>query len=94
MVKFLEHTADGKYLFYCQGCKCNHWFTTPKWVWDENWESPTVTPSIIIAPQDMKARCHLQIIKGRLRYLSDSFHFLSGIEISMIDLEEFQEKYK
>ena len=24
----------------------------------------------------------------------DSFHFLSGIEISMIDLEEFQEKYK
>ncbi|MCK9544275.1 MAG: DUF6527 family protein [Novosphingobium sp.] len=88
----IKKEGHDKYLFYCPGCRCFHWFTTPRWLWNNNIESPTVTPSIVLNAQDLKQRCHLQIINGRLRYLSDSYHYLAGITISMVDLEEIEEK--
>ena len=91
LIKCLD---NDKYLFYCPGCNCYHWFTVPKWTWNGNFEKPTVSPSIITSPHDPRIKCHLQIICGELKYFTDSRHYLSGISISMVDLEEMEEKLK
>jgi len=92
--KLLWHLADGKYIFYCPGCKCHHWFTSPRWIFNGDYNKPSVTPNIITNPQDARQRCDLQIIEGRLRYLTDSFHYLSGISVDMTDLTELEQKWK
>jgi hypothetical protein len=94
IMKLLDKMSDGKYIFYCPGCGCNHWFTIPRWTFNNNFDAPTVAPSIILSPQDLSSRCHLRIVSGKIEYLTDSFHFLAGIIIDMIDLEEMEEKLK
>ena len=45
-------TSDNKYVFYCPGCKCGHWFKTippePQWTFNNNMDKPTVRPSILV----------------------------------------------
>ncbi len=85
---------NDKFLFYCPGCNCYHWFTVPKWTWNGKYDNPSVSPSIITSPQDPYNKCHLQIINGELKYFTDSKHYLAGISVSMTDLEEMEGKLK
>jgi hypothetical protein len=56
----------------------------PRWVWNGDKESPTFTPSILCQADE---RCHSYVTDGKIRYLPDSTHALSG---QTIDIPEFQ----
>ena len=65
------------YLFWCPGCKTHMWFTPGIWTWNQDFEKPTVTPSIT------RGGCHLIMTDGQLHFGSDSTHELAGQTVSM-----------
>ncbi len=76
---------DPEFMFWCPGCKCGHWFKTtgdhPRWSWNENYDSPTITPSILIELKDH--RCHSVITDGIIGFLDDCDHDLAGKHVRM-----------
>jgi len=48
----IRHTNDGKFIFFCPGCKCGHGFKTtppePQWTFNGDMEKPTVRASILV----------------------------------------------
>jgi hypothetical protein len=89
-----EHHGN-MYLFYCPGCKNNHFFYTDNrpgasWNWNNNWERPTVTPSInVSASLGMKenGQCHFFITDGRIAYQMDCWHTLRGQTVDLPDID-------
>lgn len=48
----ISRTEDGKWLYWCPGCKCGHWFQTapygpPTWELTGSLSCPTVRASIL-----------------------------------------------
>ena len=79
------------YLFTCPGCGCSHVFRIPPWTWNGDFEKPTVGGSILVYKNEEhdypgNFRCHSFIKEGKIEYLSDSTHPLSGQTIEMEDL--------
>lgn len=71
----------------------------PSWIWDENLEAPTLSPSILThgykdpKTGDMiKPRCHSFLKAGVFEFLSDSEHSLSGQKVPIPDLPEWVER--
>lgn len=84
---------DNFYLFFCEGCKCCHFFQTGigRWSWNENFEKPTVTPSILARGEfseriNKNLICHSVITDGKIEFMDDSTHELAGLTI---ELKEF-----
>lgn len=73
------------YLFHCPGCKYGHFFEVPRWTWNGSLEAPTVSPSLLIAQEDPKARCHLFLRDGMIEFLSDCHHELAGKTVPIPD---------
>ncbi len=77
-----------RWVFFCPGCKCGHWFKTkgghPEWKWNENAEKPTVSPSILV-PIEGK-RCHSYIRNGFIDFLNDCDHELRGKSVALPDI--------
>lgn len=52
----IRHTSDNKYIFFCPGCRCGHFFKTegpgPVWTFNGDVEKPTVTASILVHEHD------------------------------------------
>jgi hypothetical protein len=48
---------DGKgtkaYRFYCEGCKSHHAPVEGRWTFNENYENPTFSPSILVHATEM-----------------------------------------
>ena len=48
----VRETSDGKYIFFCPGCRCGHYFKTtppePQWTFNGDMEKPTVRASILV----------------------------------------------
>jgi len=48
----IRQTTDGKYIFFCPGCRCGHWFKTtlpePQWTFNGDIDKPTVKASILV----------------------------------------------
>ena len=67
--------------FYCPGCRCHHSVRirhqpgSPLWTWNGRLDLPTFSPSILI---ESKPRCHSFVTDGRIRFLVDCGHHLSG----------------
>lgn len=87
----------GMYYFYCPGCKCTHRIAVdendcgfPIWQWNGNAEKPTVSPSIKVEYHgaDKDTICHSFIRDGKIQYLSDCTHELTGKTVDMIDCVE------
>lgn len=81
------HQRDNEFFFFCPGCKCYHSWKVggdhPRWTWNEDFEKPTVQPSILY-PQ---VRCHLYIREGRIQYLNDCTHALKGQTVDMVEID-------
>lgn len=56
------------------------------WTWNENYEKPTVSPSVLLCGNNF--RSHLFIQDGKLKYLSDCSHGYAGHTVDMIDFPE------
>lgn len=80
--------------FWCAGCHTHHRVpvTGPKkWEWNGSVEKPTLKPSILITYSGVRSDdvpvhkvCHSYVTDGRIQYISDSTHALSG---QTVDLE-------
>lgn len=85
------------YKFYCPACKECHWVAvgprsvwgdSPRWSFNENFDSPTINPSLLVTykmPEGEK-RCHSFIREGKIQYLSDCTHEMAG---KTVDIPEF-----
>ena len=80
-----------RYLFWCPGCHCGHSFsTTPEnngavWTWNEDYEKPTVSPSIHYPDPPV---CHFFIRDGQIQFLGDCAHELAGQTVPMTPWED------
>jgi hypothetical protein len=77
--------------FSCPGCKRLHMIpvTGPKaWGFNGDLEKPTLTPSILATLEGptWKAICHSFVTDGRIQFLGDCTHALSG---QTVDLPEW-----
>lgn len=75
--------------FACPGCESIHGFTS-SWEFNNNFENPTVSPSIRVSDSD-GTLCHLYIQNGKIIYLDDCKHELKGKTVDMVDIDEFLE---
>ncbi len=87
------------YRFECPGCGEPHVVPTKpsKLAWDfnDNMESPTFSPSILVHPHGtlnddgtitQTHRCHSFVRDGRIEFCSDSTHALAGQTVDLPDV--------
>lgn len=95
MARRVALATDGVLMFWCPGCDGAHGVETQYskdlgWEWNDSYEAPTITPSIVIGHQDRDGNrvveCHSWVRDGRIEFLSDSAHKLAG---QTVDLPEW-----
>jgi hypothetical protein len=107
----IKHTPylwqrGGRYLHWCQGCKCGHTYNTrreggPNWTFNQNLEKPSFTPSMrIFVPAGPygdndeqvpeRTLCHYFVTDGQIAYCGDSDHPLKG---QTLPLEPIPDNY-
>ena len=59
----------------------------PSWSWNEDYECPTVSPSIRLIHTGNQVD-HLFIRDGKIQYLNDCTHELAGKTVDMVDFPE------
>ena len=59
----------------------------PSWSWNEDYECPTVSPSIRLIHTGNQVD-HLFIRDGNIQYLNDCTHELAGKTVDMVDFPE------
>jgi len=85
---------EGKYIFFCPGCDKNHLIETKNWMncghkLSGPLDKPTVRGSVLYESNDARQwRCHSVITRGRIHFLEDSTHFLSGQTVELKPFEE------
>jgi hypothetical protein len=73
-----EPLADGSgYVIFCPGCGVLHKFDA-RWQFNGSLELPTFTPSLLIEDAVQNIVCHSIVTNGRIQFLPDSTHRLSG----------------
>lgn len=96
-----EHGGTAYVRIDCPGCQDSHVLpvTGPRaWGWNGRLDLPTFTPSILVRaracdPSDPEAKalestCHSFVTDGRIQYLTDTTHGLSGQTVDLPDLPE------
>ena len=109
MEKIKRFTEDdggyhGELGFNCIGCDCMHFINDEKtnqqggpiWGFNNNFEKPTITPSILFVVRTKnpityewdieKKRCHSFITDGKIQFLSDCTHKLAGQTIELPEI--------
>ncbi len=73
------------WLFFCPGCGCAHQCDT-RWTFNGDREKPTFRNSVLIhAHPPSRPRCHSYVTDGRIQFLPDSTHALSGKTVDLPD---------
>lgn len=89
--------ADGVMFFHCPGCDIVHGVNItrgdrPKWSWNGNVNSPTFSPSVLVAyrwgEKQEEMVCHSFVTDGKIQYLNDCTHSFAGKTIEMVDHDE------
>lgn len=89
MAKLEIYTDNNLHVFFCIGCGYNHAFDS-RWTFNNNFENPTFTPSLLVN-KDMKGqRCHLFITDGKIIYLNDCDHSMAGKTVDMVDIDTIE----
>jgi hypothetical protein len=87
-VKFFVATQDPEILlFFCPGCKENHWIRVAPGHWSLSGsdDEPTVSPSVLVSGGIL---CHSWIRGGQFHFLTDSDHALAGQSVPMVPIAE------
>lgn len=95
-----KKTSEGVVIFNCPACGHDHGVdtVTPNrstgalWQFNENYDKPTITPSIHVLPYERNGkllvqRCHSFVTDGMIRYLGDCTHELAGQQIELPEFE-------
>nr|WP_314658804.1 DUF6527 family protein [uncultured Pseudomonas sp.] len=90
----LGQAEDGSLWFFCNGCNLPHSLNVgagpgPRWGYNGNAEAPTFTPSVLARYRmgTNEKICHSFVTDGRIQYLADSTHPLSGQTVDLPDWE-------
>ena len=96
MPKIVKHRDD--LVHWCPGCKHKHYIPMNKGIWkfNDNFDSPTLTPSVIHTklktgdrfPTDI---CHYFIRDGHIQFLNDCQHDLKGQTVELPEIEVVKE---
>lgn len=82
---------DGtSYTVYCPGCRDAHVYDS-RWAFNGSLELPSFTPSYMIEGGSDNIRCHSIVTNGRITYLSDSNHQLSGQTVDLPPVSQLTE---
>ena len=92
----LDASGGQRWSFYCPGCQCGHTFIVGGgrgWSFNEDRETPTVSPSLLTSIPEREGRpaktlCHLFVEGGRIRFLDDCDHALKGQTVPVPDWPE------
>lgn len=93
MPKVIVDYDDCSLMWKCPGCQLQHiiYFdpeTSPCWHWNNNVESPTITPSVRVrwtyGDPLVNHTCHFFITDGVIKYLNDCTHKYSGMSVAML----------
>lgn len=76
---------------WCPGCDQAHAVEVeqgapPRWEWDGDLESPTISPSILCHNEQ---HCHSFVRAGRWEFCADSGHKLAGQTVPMVPLPDW-----
>lgn len=80
--------------FQCPGCNMLHPYRIrgqapgPMWNWNNDVESPTFTPSLLVDKDRPESRCHLFVTGGKIQFLGDCFHDLKNQTVDMVDIPD------
>lgn len=91
-IRKIQNENQNDYVFFCPGCGYGHRFVTEPpgipgiWQFNNDFEKPTVNPSILVFQDDPSKRCHLFIKDGMIQFLGDCFHKLKN---QTVPLEDF-----
>jgi hypothetical protein len=66
-----------------------------RWSWNGNLEKPTFRPSILVKANytsidRLDDICHSWVTDGRIEFMNDSTHSLSGRTVDLLDWDEEQ----
>ena len=105
MSKIID-VGTGVHLFFCPGCECGHWFSTdgdfpgrpldapktaPVWTWNGDRNKPTVRASVRVRHGEGIV-CHSMVTDGKINFMNDSNHKLSGQTVSLPDWDDEEQK--
>jgi hypothetical protein len=90
MPKIIE-AADGTLMFFCPGCGEHHGINRT-WQFNEDFENPTISPSIRVSTLDKpehasRTICHSFVREGKIQFLSDCVHSLAGQTVDLPDID-------
>jgi len=87
MAKVKEHKFKGgvQYWFWCPGCECSHAFTVPPWVFNDDLEKPSFTPSLLCNQSHPDSRCHSWVTDGMIKFFDDCHHSLANKTVPLPD---------
>lgn len=91
MAKFMRlNSKDAvaeEYAFICPGCNTPHWIRVggqrPLWQWNNDINRPTVSPALLVFPNNQHLRCHSFITDGEMIFLGDCWHDLKGQTVAI-----------
>jgi hypothetical protein len=87
----VRRESIGCFSFICPGCGREHTYTTAEaqsahtWQWNGSLSSPTFYPSMIVRSHPV-AVCHFFVTNGRIEFVSDSTHALSGKDVELPEI--------
>jgi hypothetical protein len=83
-------TIDGQPAaeIFCPGCKSLHVFDS-RWTFNGSLELPTFTPSMLVS--NGAITCHSYVTNGKIQFLNDSTHALSGQTVDLPPVAQMQE---
>lgn len=86
-MKTFKDSNSGDHFIYCPGCDMEHGLDH-RWTFNGNLDRPTFRPSLLVTYPKM--RCHSFITAGRIEFLQDSTHHLSGQTVDLPEIEPFK----
>lgn len=94
MAKAQRSETSNSVLIHCPGCGHLHSIDLSRWTWNGDLEKPTFQPSLLVS-WDFRTRgkiesyCHSFITDGKIQFLSDSQHSLSGQTVDLPNVEDW-----
>ena len=87
-----DNEKERQLIFMCPGCGCGHGIRTrgpaPVWTFNENFERPTIQPSVLASVSaDAAHRCHSYVTDGKIQFLNDCGHALAGQTVDLPEID-------
>lgn len=91
-IEFVTPTNEFLLWFFCPGCDGAHAIPITglrAWAFDGNYDSPTLSPSLLTYKTNVSPQCHSFIRAGQIQFLQDCGHALAGQTVDLQPLPDW-----